>query len=296
MSVVLDRTPAVEGRPAATYRQAGEEYVLVEYADGTELDLRLNFVVVGMLGALTTAPPPGFVEAAPGLRSILIRYDPAATSREALLHHLRDLHGRQPEIAGLTVPSRRIVLPIAFDDSATAEAVRRYVTTIRPDAPYARDGTNIDYIAEQNGLADREELYEAILGTEWWTAFTGFAPGLPFLFSLREPTLSVPKYNPTRAWTPEGAVGIGGPCVAIYPVDSPGSYQLFGRTVPIYDLLGRHELFRDDPFLIRAGDRVRFTRVTEEELLRARRQAFDGRYAYRVEDAPFVVADYLAGR
>ncbi|MFD2397610.1 hypothetical protein ACFSVJ_13780 [Prauserella oleivorans] len=41
---------------------------------------------------------------------------------------------------------------------------------------------------------------------------------------------------------------------------------------------------------------MRFTRVTEEELLRARRQAFDGRYAYRVEDAPFVVADYLAGR
>ena len=52
-------------------------------------------------------------------------------------------------------------------------------------------------------------------------------------------TVVVPKYNPTRTWTAEGAVGLGGPCYAIYPVESAGGYQLFGRSLPVYDLQGR---------------------------------------------------------
>ncbi|PXY29827.1 hypothetical protein BAY59_11245 [Prauserella coralliicola] len=295
MSAVIAAVRQQSGRPAVTYRQAGDRYVLAEYGDA-ELDLRLNFFAIGVLTGLADDPPPGFVEAAPGLRSILIRFDPAVADRDAVVEHLQVVHDRQPEVSALTLPGRRVELPIAFDDSATRQAVHRYATTIRADAPYTEGGSNIAYVVEQNGLAGPGELYEAILGTEWWAAFTGFAPGLPFLFPLSGSTLSVPKYNPTRAWTPEGAVGIGGPCVAVYPVDSPGSYQLFGRTLPIYDLLGRNRAFRDDPFLIRAGDRVRFTRVDEDDLLRARRQVLDDSYSYRVEDAPFSVADYVAWR
>ena len=90
-------------------------------------------------------------------------------------------------------------MPVAFDDSASRDAVERYVRTIRKDAPNAEGGTNIDYIVRYNGFAGREELYEAILGSEQWTAFIGFFPGLPFMFPLdpRE-TVFVPKYNPTR--------------------------------------------------------------------------------------------------
>jgi Allophanate hydrolase subunit 1 len=104
----------------------------------------------------------------------------------------------------------------------------------------------------------------------------------------------VPKYNPTRTWTAEGAVGIGGPCVAIYPVESPGGYQLFGRTVPVYDVLARHDVFRDDPILIRPGDRVRFLPVSEDQLLAVRRDVLENRYEYMIEEDPFSVADYLA--
>ncbi|ASR33878.1 hypothetical protein BAY61_01485 [Prauserella marina] len=295
MSTVIERVDGKGGRPSATYRQAGEQYVLVEYGEH-ELDLRLNFFVVGALGALTDDPPPGFAEAAAGLRSILVRFDQGQANRAEVVAHLVALHERQPEISELTVPSRRVVLPIAFDDSATRKAVHRYVTTIRGDAPYTGEDGNIGYLVEQNGLSGPEALYEAILGTEWWAAFNGFSPGLPFLFSLSGPALSAPKYNPTRAWTPSGAVGIGGPCVAIYPVDSPGSFQLFGRTLPVYDPLGSNEVFVRDPFLLRAGDRVVFTRVDEEELLAARRSVFDGSYGYRVEDAPLTIADYLGSR
>lgn len=282
------------GRPAVVYRQAGDRAVLVEYGE-PELDLRMNFLVIRMLDSLTRTPPPGVVDAAPGLRSLLVRFDPARVHRTALVDRLQALHEQQPELTSLTLPSRRVVLPLAFDERATRQAVARYTTTIRRDAPNTRGDNNIDYIVAQNGLPDREAFYRTVLATEWWTALTGFAPGLPFLFPLYAPTtLAVPKYNPTRAWTPEGAVGMGGPCVAIYPVESSGSYQLFGRTLPIYDLLGRNRAFAHEPFLLRAGDRVRFVRVDEAELRELRRRAVADRYTYQVSDAPLAVADYVA--
>lgn len=291
-AVVAATEPSGE-RPAITYRQAGDRCVLVEYGEH-ELDLRLNFLVVAVFGKLLDEPPPGFVEAAPGLRSMVVTFDADEVSRDRLLESLQLVHERLPAISSLTIPSRIITLPIAFDDSSSRGAVERYVATIRHDAPNALGGNNIDYIVQCNGLSGREELYSAVTDVSWWAAFTGFFPGLPFLFPL-DPRREIfaPKYNPTRAWTAEGAVGIGGACVAIYPVESPGSYQLFGRTVPIYDVHGRHARFRHDPFLIRPGDRVRFVRVSETELLNARRQIFDNRYDYRIEESPFVVADHL---
>jgi Allophanate hydrolase subunit 1 len=176
------------------------------------------------------------VEAAPGLRSLLVCFDPSTISAAALVERLNEVHSSVPGQADLVIPSRKVTLPIAFDDSTSRDAVQRYITTIRQDAPNTAGGNNIDYTVAYNGLPDREALYEAILGTDWWNAFTGFFPGLPFMFPL-DPRheITVPKYNPTRTWTAEGAVGIGGPCVAIYPVESPGGYQLFGRTLTIFD-------------------------------------------------------------
>lgn len=293
MSSVISSTRRVGQRPAITYRQAGDRRVLVEYGEA-DIDLRLNFFVVAVLGRLQDEPPAGFVEAAPGLRSILISFDPVKTTRGTLLHELEELHERRPELSSLVIPGRRITLPIAFDDSASRDAVQRYVATIRHDAPNTHNGNNIDYIVECSGLSKPEELYNAVTGSWWWSAFTGFFPGLPFLFPLQPgQELFAPKYNPPRAWTAEGAVGIGGTCVALYPVESPGSYQLFGRTVPIYDIYARHSAFHGEPFLIQPGDRIRFVRVSEEKLLDARRDVFDNRYEYSIEDAPFSVATHL---
>jgi hypothetical protein len=105
--------------------------------------------------------------------------------------------------------------------------------------------------------------------------------------------LFVPKYNPTRTWTAEGALGIGGPCWAIYPVESAGGYQLAGRTLPIYDLQGRNEVFRRDPLLLAAGDRVKFHRVSEEELVQGFEDVRADRYRYEIEDGVFDVGAYL---
>jgi allophanate hydrolase subunit 1 len=292
-SAVIARQPAQDGRPAIAYRYAGDRAVLVEYGE-MEFDLTLNFFMLAVDAALRADRPEGMLETAPGFRSILVLYDPAVLATSELVDYLQHLHDSLKDEQGMTIPSRLVHMPVAFDDSTSRDAVERYLRTIRKDAPNAEGGTNIDYIVRYNGFQNREELYAAVLGSEQWAAFMGFFPGLPFMFPLdpRE-TVFVPKYNPTRTWTAEGAVGVGGPCIAIYPVESAGGYQLFGRTIPIYDIRQRNAAFRDNPLLLRPGDRIQFHRVDEDELLQAFEAVHADGYRYRIEDSPFDLAAYL---
>jgi urea carboxylase len=292
-SAVIAERPEEEGKPKTTYRYAGDRAVLVEYGD-MEFDLALNFFVLAVDDALRHDRPDGLIETAPGFRSILVTYDPSRISAAKLLDHLQGVHEDLESERGIEIPSRLVHLPLAFDDSQTHAAVERYTHSIRKDAPNCDGGSNVDYVVRYNGLADREALYEAVLATEQWAAFIGFFPGLPFMFPLDpRDAIFVPKYNPTRTWTAEGALGIGGPCFAIYPVESAGGYQLIGRTLPVYDLQGRNAVFRKNPLLLRAGDRVRFHRVEEDELLRLFADVHADRYTYRVEDGAFDVGAYL---
>ncbi len=292
-SPILERADPEGGHPAITYRQAGDHAVLVEYGD-MELDLTLNFFVLAADTALQDQPVDGLLENAPGFRSMLVRYDPLAISTEELVAHLARLHESLPAEQEIEIPSRVIELPIAFDDSQSRAAVERYIGSIRKDAPNCEGANNIDYIVDYNGFDDREEFYEAVLATEHWTGFIGFFPGLPFMFPV-DPrhTVVAPKYNPTRTWTAEGAVGLGGPCYAIYPVESAGGYQLFGRSLPVYDLRARNKAFRENPLLLRPGDRVSFHRTSETELMSMFEAVHSDDYTYRIEEQPFDVGAYL---
>jgi urea carboxylase len=291
-AIILDH-PAGGGKPRVRYRYAGDQALQIEYGE-MEFDLTLNFLVLAVDDVLRRSTPDGLIETAPGFRTILLTYDPAAISASDLVDHVQSVHGALPDQRKMSVPSKVVHMPVAFDDSTSRQAVQRYINTIRADAPNAEGGTNIDYIVRYNGLADRDALYESILQTEMWTAFIGFFPGLPFMFPLDpRDVVFVPKYNPTRTWTAEGALGIGGPCYAIYPVESAGGYQLVGRTLPIYDLQERNEIFCRDPLLLAAGDRVKFHLVSEEELLQSWEDVRADRYRYRVEDGVFDVGAYL---
>jgi urea carboxylase len=292
-SPILERREPQGGHPAITYRRAGDRSVLVEYGE-MELDLTLNFFVLAVDAALGRQPVEGLVETAPGFRSMLVRYDPLVLSMDDLVASLSRVHEALPAEQEIEIPSRVIGLPIAFDDSQSRAAVERYIRSIRKDAPNCEGANNIDYIVRYNGFSDREEFYDAVLATEHWTGFIGFFPGLPFMFPV-DPrhTVVVPKYNPTRTWTAEGAVGLGGPCYAIYPVESAGGYQLFGRSLPVYDLQARNEAFRENPLLLRPGDRVTFHRTSEEELLEIWEDVRADRYRYQVENQDFDVGAYL---
>ncbi|WP_169811704.1 5-oxoprolinase subunit B family protein [Nocardia sienata] len=299
---ILHALPGAPARPAVQLRQAGDHQILVEYGE-MEVDLRLNFRVHALRHALINDPVDGVLETAPGFRSMMVTFDPGRITRDRVLEELIARERSAPDLESLVLPSRTVTLPIAFDDEMTREAVKRYRITTRNDAPNVSDGDNIDYIVRYNGFAGREEFFVRFLATTWWNAFIGYFPGLPSLFSMDPLTqISAPKYNPARMWTAEGAVGIGGPCVVLYPVESPGSYQLFGRTLPLWnhDFAGNSTGGAGKPAtvaaasnLFRVGDRVTFTRVSEKELLTLRLRVFEGTYDYQIEDDDFVVAEYL---
>lgn len=294
VSAIVATTESEADRPRVTYRTAGDHALLVEYGDELPVDLGVNFFVHATARHLDGHPVRGVLELAPGLRSLLVYYDPTVIGQAKVVAALRELHREIPEPASIVLPSRRLRLPIAFDDSTSRDAVDRYRISTRPDAPNVLEGNNIDYIVRYNGLSGRDALYERVLNSEWWNAFSGFYTGLPSLLPL-DPRSEIvaPKYNPARTWTPEGAVAIGGPCVVIHPIESAGSYQIFGRTLPVSDLILRARSHRVDPILVQPGDRISFYAVTESELLDLRRRVFEGRYDYEIEPGRYAVAEHL---
>ncbi len=102
------------------------------------------------------------------------------------------------------------------------------------------------------------------------------------------------KYNPARTYTAEGTVGIGGMYMCIYGMDSPGGYQLVGRTLPIWNKFLKNAQFETGkPWLLRFFDQVCFYPVEEAELTEQREAFRAGRHRIRVEEEIF---DYGAYR
>lgn len=96
------------------------------------------------------------------------------------------------------------------------------------------------------------------------------------------------KYNPARTFTPEGTVGIGGIYMCIYGMDSPGGYQLVGRTLPIWNKFVKNRQFAPEkPWLLRFFDQMCFYPVTEEELTRERESFREGRSFVRISEETF---------
>ena len=103
------------------------------------------------------------------------------------------------------------------------------------------------------------------------------------------------KYNPARTWTPENAVGIGGAYMCIYGMEGPGGYQLFGRTIQVWNTWRTTPEFRPGtPWLLRFFDQIRFFPVDHDELMQARAAFPHGAYPIRIEESRFSFADYTA--
>ena len=93
--------------------------------------------------------------------------------------------------------------------------------------------------------------------------------------------------TPARTYTAEGTVGIGGVYMCIYGMDSPGGYQLVGRTLPIWNRQPQHPAFvKGEPWLLKFFDQVRYYPVSEEELDQQRQAFREGRLEVRVEYLP----------
>ncbi|MDQ4099765.1 MAG: carboxyltransferase domain-containing protein, partial [Chloroflexota bacterium] len=103
------------------------------------------------------------------------------------------------------------------------------------------------------------------------------------------------KYNPARTWTPPNVVGIGGAYLCIYGMEGPGGYQLFGRTIQVWNTHRETDVFVDGkPWLLRFFDQIRFFPVSHEELVEWRRDFPLGIRSVKIEQTEFRLADYRA--
>jgi urea carboxylase len=101
------------------------------------------------------------------------------------------------------------------------------------------------------------------------------------------------KYNPARTWTPPNVVGIGGAYMCIYGMEGPGGYQLFGRTIQVWNTYRQTDAFTEGkPWLLRFFDQIRFFPVSHEELVEWRRDFPLGRRSIRIETETLRLSDY----
>ena len=132
-------------------------------------------------------------------------------------------------------------------------------------------GPDIQNIAEHAGLS-QEEVIQIHSSRDYLIYMLGFLPGFTYLGGLDE-RLHTPRLANPRIRIPAGSVGIGGSQTGIYPLDSPGGWQLMGMTpVKTYDPS------RETPILVEAGDYIRFVPVEEEEYLQIKEAVSRGEY------------------
>ncbi|HEY4298032.1 MAG TPA: urea carboxylase [Paraburkholderia sp.] len=293
-SPVLFEAAAQGDHPKTVLRQAGDKYILVEYGENV-LDLNLRFRIHALMEALKTGAVPGVLELSPGVRSLQVRYDSRVIDQKVLVDALAATDATLTGIATMKVPSRVVYLPMAYEDSATLDAVARYRQSVRDAAPWLP--SNTEFIRRINGLTSADEVRDTIFQTSYMVLGLGDVYlGAPCAVPV-DPRhrLLTSKYNPARTYTAEGTVGIGGVYMCIYGMDSPGGYQLVGRTLPIWNKFLKNEVFVDGkPWLLRFFDQVRFYPVSESELDTLRSDFREGRQGVRIEEEVFDLGEYNA--
>ena len=265
---------------------AGDEYLLADYSQVNSIELGIKAVLLKNL--IQDENVTGVVDMIPSNTSLLIGYDNAVTDANKLkaevLALMDEIEGRD----NIVIPSRIIEFPVLFDDPWSKESVEAYCKNVKPIL------NNIEKIIRDNNLSGLKQLIEYYTTPLFIVTYVGFWPGLAS-FVCMDPHyfLSVEKYNPPRTSTPSGAIGIGGSNTSIYPMDTPGGFQLFGNIpTPIYHPEQKLPDFKETSVLCRTTDRFRFRSIDANEHARIKAECDAGTYRYSIENAMFDLGEY----
>jgi urea carboxylase len=289
---VLHRIPETPGRFAVCYRQSGDANLLIEYGP-IVLDLNLRFRVHALMERVRAAEVPGILDLTPGIRSLQVHFDARKVSAREMLGRLLALEAALPAVEEIEVPTRIIRLPLSWDDEAIHRVIEKYMQVVRADAPWCP--SNIEFIRRINGLASIEEVKRTVFDASYLVMGLGDVYlGAPVATPL-DPRhrLVTTKYNPARTWTVENVVGIGGAYMCVYGMEGPGGYQLFGRTVQMWNTYKETADFQPGtPWLLRFFDQIRFYPVSHRELTEFRADFIRGKARLEVEEKTFSLRDY----
>ncbi len=214
-------------------RHLGDRGLLVEL--GTGIDPAVNRRVQQLQRRLARENPVGVVETVPAYSSLLVIYDPLQAAPEVL--------------------KRRIAALCRFDAAPPPEKSEVHAI---PVVYGGEDGPDLDAVAAFHGLSG-EDVIRLHSGRVYRVYMIGFTPGYPYMGELPE-ALDTPRRDTPRTRIPKGSVAIAQRQTGIYPVVSPGGWQIIGRTpVELFDAR------REAPSLLAMGDQVRFIPVSAEE-------------------------------
>ena len=222
---------------------AGDSSVLIEF--GQEISPEINAQITALVRLIKAQHIEGVTDMIPAFASLLINYDPRGVSYAGLRARLEKL-----EISGETSESRIFEIPVCYGGEY---------------------GPDLQNIADHAGLTP-DEVIKIHSAKDYLIYMLGFLPGFSYLGGLDD-RIHTPRLANPRIRIPAGSVGIGGSQTGIYPLDSPGGWQLLGMTpVKTYDPE------REVPILFEAGDYIRFVPVSEEEYQEIKKQVDEGTY------------------
>lgn len=234
------------------YLVAGDSAVCVEF--GNEISPEINKKIRAFKIAVEKSDIPGIVETVPTYRSLLVHYHPEVIGFKALTEKFDKLMGSSSSIP--IPPPTVIEIPVLYGGEM---------------------GPDIENVAEHNHKTV-EEVIKIHTSEEYLIYMIGFIAGFPYLGGMSK-EIATPRLKSPRVKIEGGSVGIAGEQTGIYPVASPGGWQLIGRTpLKLYDA------DREKPVLLEAGQYIKFAAVTEEEYKKIEKEVEDGTYKYVVYD------------
>ena len=207
------------------FRAAGDQAVLVELGD--EIDPDTNARVHSLARAIEEAGVAGLVDLIPAYDSLLVQYDATTVSTADLRAQIVELDSARVESAG---GGRVVELPVLYG---------------------GEHGPDIEKVAEHAGMAV-DDVIGLHSGADYLVYMLGFTPGFPYLGGLDE-RLATPRVATPRLEIPGGSVGIAESQTGVYPLTSPGGWNIIGRTP-----LSLFDPTREPPSLLAPGDLVRF--------------------------------------
>ncbi|MCY6369191.1 5-oxoprolinase subunit PxpB [Clostridium ganghwense] len=225
----------------------GDSAIIIKF--NKEININTHLKIKSLSKYLDRNPFKGMIEYVPSFVTMTIFYNPLEVIKEA--KNKQPLQNKTPyEIVFLIVED---IL------SKVKDNIKDNPRIVEIPVCYGEEfGPDLKFVAEHNKLSI-EEVIEIHSSCENRVYMIGFAPGFPYLAGMAE-KISAPRRKTPRLSIPAGSVGIAGKQTGVYPISTPGGWQLIGKT-PL-------KLFRPEreiPSLLQAGDLIKFKPISKEE-------------------------------
>ena len=218
---------------AYTVYPVGDRAVTIQW--GEEISERINQIVLALFDRFREHPLPGVTDLVPAYNSLMLVHDPLYPQEEIvsaidLAVKALEVLPAAGEVPHRLKPSRLVEIPICYD------------LTLGPDLP----------LVAATGKIPIEEVIQKHSERTYRVYMIGFMPGFPYMGTV-DPLIATPRKKEPATHIPSGSVGIAGLQTGIYPIDSPGGWNIVGRTpLRLFDPV------LENPVYLQPGDEVKF--------------------------------------